>query len=425
MPRNVPTPSTPRRAWPVILAAFSLLAMTFGVTPLRADASGAPGSFDLYTYSNSFGTRTYRVYVPPGYTGAPLPLLLELHGCAPDTAEVEARWSRFNTLAAKLNFLVAYPQQDTTYQGTDYANPTVNGSGCWNWFRPEDWNRDQNEPALLAGVTGAVMKRWSVDNRRVYVGGISAGGAMANVMAVTYPDIFAAALIYAGCEYMATANCLGSVSAVPGNVSGQFANTQMGTRARVVPVIVIQGDSDPVVPFPNSVLVIQQWLASDALATGGSASPLPPTPTATVAGSKPGGQSYTVEDYRDASGCLLVQRWLVQGMMHQWSDTPSDGSTTDTIFTDPAGPDVTTPIYQFFMDHPMPPAGTRSCYRAAGASQDALPQVLNAGSNPPLPSVLAPTGGGAVGHLLLAAFAAAAACVAASLLLLRRHAGGQ
>ena len=120
-----------------------------------------------------------------------------------------------------------------------------------------------------------------MDPRRVYVAGISAGGAMANIMAVTYPDLYAAAMIDAGCDYMATASCLGAVSAIPGNVSGADAYTEMqsdaqyGVTPRVVPVIVIQGDTDPVVPWPNSTLILHQWLSTDALVTGGSASLTP------------------------------------------------------------------------------------------------------------------------------------------------------
>jgi hypothetical protein len=87
---------------------------------------------------------------------------------------------------------------------------------------------------------------------------------------------------------------------------------------------------------------------------------MPVLPSSTSSGTSDGGQRYWIDDYRDAGGCLLAQRWLVHGMMHQWSGTPSDGSPTDTIFTNPGGPDVTTPIVSFFLSHPMPASG-RAC----------------------------------------------------------------
>ena len=344
----------------LLVSAATTLGMVSAALP--ASAAGAPGSFDSYSYTNTAGTRTYRVYVPPAYDGHSLPLLVELHGCNPDSAETEARWSGFNRLAATEKFLVAYPQQDLN----------ANGSGCWNWFNPGDWTRNSGEPSLIAGITAAVAARWHTDPRRTYVGGISAGGAMADVMAVAYPDVYAAALIYAGCEYMGTATCLGSVSVLPGSVSGELAFQQMGPRARVVPIMVVQGDTDPVVPFPNSTLILQQFLSSDALATGGAVNPLPPTPTSSTPGAKPGGQAYTIDDYADAHGCLLAERWLVHGMMHQWSNASSDGSLTDMIFTDPAGPDVTLPTWRFLAAHPMPPAGN-GCFQATAAIGSAPP----------------------------------------------------
>jgi poly(3-hydroxybutyrate) depolymerase len=237
---------------------------------------------------------------------------------------------------------------------------------------------------MIAGITKKVMSDFGVDARRVYVGGISAGGAMADIMAVTYPDLYAAAMVYAGCDYKATANCLGSVSAVPGNVSGEDAFAEMQANAadgvvpRVVPVIVIQGDADPVVPFPNSTEVVHQFLTTDARVTGGTVSAIPPTATTSRTIQKtPPAQSYIIEDYNDGAGCTLAERWIVNGMAHQWSGTtPRPGSVPDAIFNDPDGPDVTTPIVQFFMAHPMPPAGAGAgCYQAPAVTVPDAPSA--------------------------------------------------
>ncbi|MEA2682406.1 MAG: hypothetical protein QOK05_734 [Chloroflexota bacterium] len=331
-----------------VVAALAMPVSAMGGTGGAAQAH--PATFTWSSYTNGAGTRRYKVYVPASYRGHSVPLVVELHGCNPDNAETEARWSRMNLFADRYGFIAVYPQQD----------PAANGSGCWNWFEPMHWHRGAGEPSIIAGITRTVMSTWHIDPRRVYVGGISAGGAMSNIMAVTYPDLYAAAMIYAGCEYTGTATCLGSVALLPPQVSGDLAYQEMGARARVVPVIVIQGDTDPVVPFPNSQVIVQQWLTSDHLATTGSLDPAPSLPTTTTPGTSPGGQQYWVDDYRDASGCTLAERWLVNGMLHQWSGVQGDGSPTDTIFTDPAGPDVTTPILRFFNNHPMPARG-RAC----------------------------------------------------------------
>ena len=341
------------------------------IAAFAAHAEGGPGSFDRYSYSNDAGTRTYKVYVPPAYSGAPLPLLVELHGCSSD-ADEEARWSRFNELAAARGMLVAYPEQDSN----------ANGSGCWNWFLPDDQSRDAGEPSLIAGITRAVMARWSVDARRVYVGGISAGGAMSNIVAVTYPDIYAAAMVYAGCEYKGE-TCTGGLGALPGDISGQMAYQAMGAHARVVPVLVIQGDTDPLVPYPNAELIVQQFLASDDWADDGAHNASVATAAAsTRSGMKPGGRSYSVDDYVDAGGCLLAERWLIQGMGHMWSNAPSDGSPRDLALTDPSGPDISAPALDFFLAHPMPGQGV-------GCNQVNVPA-------PPVFAVGGGSGGGAL-----------------------------
>jgi len=323
----------------VLLAA--VLAACGGSEPV--DPASA-GSFERYSYGNDAGTRTYKLFVPPGYDAARArPLIVELHGCGGD-ADEEARWSRFNEVAAARGLLVAYPEQD----------PAANGNRCWNWFLPDHQARDAGEPSLIAGITRAVMAQWNVDARRVYVGGISAGGAMADVMVATYPDLYAAAMVYAGCEYKGT-TCTAAVAALPSEVSGELAYQAMGAHARVVPVLVIQGDQDPVVPPPNAELVVQQFLASDDWADDGANNgSIAREPLRTASGFKPGGRSYTIDEYTDSGGCLLAQRWLIAGMGHQWSNGQSDGSPRDVLFTDPLGPDVTSVAVDFFLSHPMP-----------------------------------------------------------------------
>jgi poly(3-hydroxybutyrate) depolymerase len=185
---------------------------------------------------------------------------------------------------------------------------------------------------------------------------------MSVVMAVTYPDVYAAVMTYAGCQYKGT-TCAGAVSVIPPETAGQWAYEAAADHARVVPVIVIQGDADPLVPFPNADLVVQQFLAlADWADDGVNDGSIPREPAATESGAKPDGHSWDIDHYTDAAGCGLAERWLIRGLGHAWSGGESDGSTRDELFTDPRGPDVTTRIYEFFLSHPMPPAGT-ACHQ--------------------------------------------------------------
>lgn len=333
------------------LVALALLAAC-GASPPPDAGVAAPrvASFERYTYANDAGARTYKVYVPASYDGAPAPLLVDLHGCG-SNADEESRWSRFNTLAEGYGLLVAYPEQD----------PAANNGRCWNWFLAEHQARDAGEPSIIAGITREVMSRWNVDARRVYLAGISAGGAMSDVMSVTYPDLYAAVMVYAGCEYKGGPTCLGSTGALSGDESGAESIAAMGPRARAVPAFVIQGDSDPLVPPQNAELVVGQYLAiADTVDDGANDASIARTPAETVYGQVPGGHAYSVDRYRDAAGCLLVERWLVEGMGHMWSQgqNADPPTTRDAALTDPLGPDVSTATLEFLLAHRMPETGT-------------------------------------------------------------------
>lgn len=330
--------SVPLQHLPPLLLAAVLAACTNSAAPLA--------SFEPYTYTGDAGSRSYKVFVPSSYRGQPMPLLVDLHGCG-SSADEEARWSRYNQLAEARGVLVAYPEQSAA----------ANGSRCWNWFLPEHQQRDAGEPALIAGITREVMARWAVDRQRVYVAGISAGAAMSNIVAVTYPELYAAAMVYAGCEYQGF--CFGTIAALPAEMSGEMAYRQAGARARVVPVMVVQGDQDPLVPYPNAELVVQQFLASGDWADNGSNDgSISRSRSSTRAGQEPAGRSYEIDDYRDAAGCLVAQRWLIHGMGHMWAHAEPNGSPRDTALTDPLAPDISTPAFDFLLSHALPARGT-------------------------------------------------------------------
>jgi poly(hydroxyalkanoate) depolymerase family esterase len=297
------------------------------------------GGLKTGTYLGAGGSIGYKVYVPSTYRrGTAVPLVVALHGCT-QSADKFSKLSRLNDLAAQKKFIVVYPEQTSSR----------NYMSCWNWFQTAHQNRGSGEPALIAGVTNQIKQRYSVDSKRVYVTGLSAGGAMAEVMAYTYPDLYAAAGVGSGCEYGAGAACAGWRSADPVQ-AGQAAYKAMGRFARPMPFVVFQGDADTTVPPVNAdQLVRANQVAADWADDGAFNGSIPTAPTNVVNGQVPGGRSYTTSYYSDAQGHELGQYVVVHGMGHAWS-----GGDPTQQYADAAGPNESAAMYDFFMSHPAP-----------------------------------------------------------------------
>jgi poly(hydroxyalkanoate) depolymerase family esterase len=283
----------------------------------------------------SFQGRAYKLYVPASYeVGTPAPLVVMLHGCT-QTMEDFAAGTQMNAKADAAGFLVAYPDEPTS------ANP----ERCFDWFLPADQARGAGEPALLAGIAGDVAGAFTVDPGRVFVAGISAGGAMAVVLGATYPDVFAAVAVHSGLEFQAATDAQSALAAAQSGgpdpkAQGDAAFAAMGAQSRVVPVIVLHGDADGTVNVANASQVVAQWSETDARA-GAAIGPASSEPGSA------GGVSYTHTAYADPrGGAPLLELYVVHGLGHAWS-----GGSTAGTFTDPNGPDASALFWSFFAAH--------------------------------------------------------------------------
>jgi poly(hydroxyalkanoate) depolymerase family esterase len=260
-------------------------------------------------FSAAAGARPYRLFVPPGLPASP-GLIVMLHGCS-QTPEDFAAGTRMNEVAGGKGFLVLYPEQVRS----------ANVQRCWNWFNPADQQRDRGEPALIAGMTRAVMAEFNVDRRRVFVAGLSAGGAGAAIMGAAYPDLYAAIGVHSGLACGAAHDMASAFAAMQ--------QGKPGTGSLTIPTIIFHGDRDGTVNKLNA----------DAVAAG-----LAGLDTATVEhGQVPHGLAYTRAVRRGARRGLLLEQWTVHGAGHAWSGGSSAGS-----FTEPKGPDASAEMLRFF-----------------------------------------------------------------------------
>ena len=297
--------------------------MSKRVPPAMADMVPAAARFIEGTYSNPAGSRAYRLFIPSRYVGQPLPLLVMLHGCTQSPDDFAAG-TRMNFIAEERTCFVVYPAQPSE----------ANQAKCWNWFRTADQQRGGGEPSLIAGITRQIMRDYSVDPRRVYVGGLSAGGAAAAIMGVTYHDLYAAVGIHSGLACGAAVDLPSAFVAM--RQGGGSAGHAIPADGSAIPTIVFHGDRDITVHPDNGNQILEQFVKTMR------------TKKQVHRGRVPGGHAYTRTTHADASGRGILEHWNIHGAGHAWSGGSPAGS-----YTDPQGPDATKEMLRFFLEHSL------------------------------------------------------------------------
>jgi poly(hydroxyalkanoate) depolymerase family esterase len=298
--------------------------------------SAATGRVIRGTFRNAAGERAYALHLPDG----PAPaggraLVVMLHGCTQDADDI-ARGTRLHDVAGARGWMVLYPEQPAA----------MHLRKCWNWYDPAHQRRDAGEPSLIAGMAEQVVAEHGGDARRVYLAGISAGAAMATLMAAAYPEQFAALALHSGPVHSAAGTVADALGVLQRGVASpephaEAAFAAMGPRARIIPTLVLQGESDAVVAPINGAQAARQWFLTNALVMG---QPLDTTSGATDRSERAHGD-YLVRrsTYRAKDGTPLSQLVMIRGLGHAWA-----GGSADGTFTDPRAPDATALVVDFF-----------------------------------------------------------------------------
>ena len=278
-----------------------------------------PGTFTDGRFGNAQGSLSYKLYTPRGSARRRMPLVVMLHGCTQSAGDFAAG-TGMNALADELGFLVLYPEQSAS----------ANFGRCWNWHRLGDQGRGGGEPAVIAALTLHAIAACRANPARVYIAGISAGGAAAAIIAAAYPELYVAVGVHSGLAR-------GNITTIGGALSAMRNGTgprTVGKTTRPQPMIIFHGDQDGVVHPSNAMGFLNHLQRSGP----------GPLVRRSYCGQSTGGRDFTRALYRTSSGEVLLEDWTVHGSGHAWS-----GGTPAGSHTDPAGPDASREMVRFFL----------------------------------------------------------------------------
>lgn len=253
-----------------------------------------------------------------------MPLVVMMHGCSQSASDFAAG-TGMNMLADELGFLVLYPQQ----------SQSANLARCWNWHDPQHQVRDRGEPAVIAALTRHTIALCRANPMRIYIAGISAGGAAAAIIGAAYPDLYVAVGVHSG---LAQGN-IRSLSAAVAAMRGKSDSGPAKALPRQLPTIVFHGDGDRIVHPSNAAGFLKNIERSNS----------GPLLIRTYTGCSSGGRHFTQRVYKGPAGDIMLEDWTVHGIGHSWSGGRAAGSHTD-----PAGPDASQEMIRFFLARRRP-----------------------------------------------------------------------
>lgn len=264
------------------------------------------------------GGRDYRLFVPS--THRPRGLIVMLHGCK-QNAEDFALGTCMNRAANDEGLLVAYPTQIRS----------ANAMGCWNWFRPEDQTRDTGEPLIIAELTRALIAEFELGSK-VFVAGLSAGGAMAAVMGANYPEIYEAVGVHSGLPYRSAHDVNSALAAMRGVPQGRSGHSSAPLPSWATRLIVFHGSQDRTVAPSNGERLISSLRGSN------------PSAAVNEHNFTSGSHAVRFTEIIEADGKLSGESWFVEGASHHWIGGDPAGS-----FAKAEGPSASREMVRFFL----------------------------------------------------------------------------
>jgi poly(hydroxyalkanoate) depolymerase family esterase len=287
------------------------------VSPRPARLVPTPGgTFEARAFTNPSGKRAYKLFIPTTYRRRDLSLVVMLHGCTQNPDDFAAG-TRMNELAEEKGFLVAYPAQ----------SQSANIQKCWNWFSPADQHRDAGEPGIIAGITREIAAEFAIKPGHIYAAGLSAGGALAAILGVNYPDLFAAIGVHSGLACGAATDMTSAFTAMRrgGNTATETPST--------IPTIVFHGDKDHTVNPINADQVVAHAQSTGEFATR-------------ITEGEANGTHYTRTVQTGPAGKPITEKWILRGAGHAWSGGSAAGS-----FATATGPDASREMVRFFLEN--------------------------------------------------------------------------
>lgn len=302
----------------------------------KSEAPRRKASFTKHAFAFDGDTYPYRLYVPSAPApsagdASPIPLIVLLHGCKQDALDF-SKGTAMNALAEEHQAMVLYPEQITS----------ANAMRCWNWFEPGHQKAERGEPAMIAALTQKIVQQHGADPQRVYIAGLSAGGAMAAVVSSQHPDMFAAVGVHSGLAAGAARDVLTAFSAMRSGAKGH--------ALPVIPTIVFHGTADKTVHPDNGDHITDAALAA-LKAAGVKLLKTQSTGGQSGNNGERGEEKTERVVYSTPDGKPYLENWRVDDGPHAWSGGDVAGS-----YTDPGGPSASAAMLAFFLQQRLRPA---------------------------------------------------------------------